>query len=62
MQFLAFLLFIKNLLPSVKSFSKTRLPLKDIIQFSEFDEENSPKVEEEKKALLHTINKIKDLD
>ena len=28
------------------------LPLKDIIQFSEFDEENSPKIEEEKKALL----------
>lgn len=37
------------------------LPLKDIIQFSEFDEENSPNVEEEKKALLHTINAIKDL-
>ena len=28
------------------------LPLKDIIQFSEFDEENSPNIEEEKKALL----------
>jgi len=37
------------------------LPLKDIIQFSEFDEENSPNVEEEKKALLLTINAIKDL-
>jgi len=37
------------------------LPLKDIIQFSEFDEENSPNIEEEKKALLHTINQIKEL-
>jgi RNA polymerase primary sigma factor len=37
------------------------LPLKDIIQFSEFDEENSPNIEEEKKALLQTINQIKEL-
>ncbi len=37
------------------------LPLKDIIQFSDFDEENSPNIEEEKKALLQTINTIKDL-
>lgn len=37
------------------------LPLKDIIQFSEFDEENSPNIEEEKKALLGTIDSIKDL-
>lgn len=34
---------------------------KDIIQFSEFDEENLPKIDEEKRALLATINKIKDL-
>ena len=37
------------------------LPLKDIIQFAEFDEENLPKVEEEKKAFLETINKIEAL-
>ena len=37
------------------------LPLKDIIQFSEFDEENSPNIEEEKKALLLTITTIKEL-
>ena len=37
------------------------LPLKDIIQFSEFDEENSPNIEEEKKALLITIGTIKEL-
>lgn len=37
------------------------LPLKDIIQFSEFDEENSPNIEEEKKAFLATIHIIKEL-
>ena len=37
------------------------LPLKDIIQFSEFDEENSPNIEEEKKAFLSTITTIKSL-
>ena len=37
------------------------LPLKDIIQFAEFDEENLPKVEEEKKAFLDTIAKIEAL-
>lgn len=37
------------------------LPLKDIIQFSDFDEENAPNIEEEKKVLLKTIKVIKDL-
>ena len=41
--------------------SKNSLPLKDVIQFSEFDEENTPKIDEERKALLQTINHIKDL-
>jgi RNA polymerase primary sigma factor len=40
---------------------KDTVPLKDIIQFSEFDQENLPKVEEEKKALLETIGTIKNL-
>jgi RNA polymerase primary sigma factor len=40
---------------------KNSLPLKDIIQFSEYDEENLPKLEPEKQALLGTIGKIKDL-
>ncbi len=40
---------------------KNVLNLKDFIQFSEFDEENLPKVEEEKKALLKTIHHISDL-
>ncbi|MCX5922407.1 MAG: RNA polymerase sigma factor RpoD [Candidatus Dependentiae bacterium] len=34
---------------------------KDIIQFSEFDEENLPKIDEEKSALVNTIKKIEDL-
>jgi len=40
---------------------KNILNLKDIIQFSEFDEDNIPKVEEEKKGLLQTIWGIRDL-
>jgi len=35
--------------------------LKDIIQFSEFDEDNLPNIEEEKKNLLETIGQIKRL-
>lgn len=41
--------------------SRNALPLKDIIQFSEFDEENLPKYEEEKNELLKIIFTIKDL-
>lgn len=41
--------------------NKNSLPLKDLIQFSEYDEENLPKVELEKKALLGTIGEIKKL-
>lgn len=37
---------------------KNALALKDIIQFAEFDEENLPKIEEEKKSFLETIDKI----
>lgn len=40
---------------------KNTLALKDIIQFSEFDQENLPKFEEEKEALLKAINTINDL-
>ena len=40
---------------------KNGLSLKDIIQFTEFDEENLPKIEEEKNALLVTIDKIEEL-
>lgn len=40
---------------------KDAVALKDVIQFSEFDQENFPMIEEEKKHLLATIKKIKDL-
>lgn len=35
--------------------------LKDIIQFSEFDEENLPKLDEEKKAFIKVVEKIQKL-
>jgi RNA polymerase primary sigma factor len=40
---------------------KDSLLLKDIIQFSQYDEENIPNIEEEKTALLATIKIIADL-
>ncbi len=40
---------------------KNSVALKDIIQFSQFDEENLPKIEEEKKQVLKTLTTIKDL-
>jgi RNA polymerase primary sigma factor len=39
---------------------KNSIHLKDIIQFSEFDEDNLPMIESEKNALLKTIDKIKE--
>lgn len=41
--------------------TKETIQLKDIIQFSEFDEENLPNLQEEKKYLLKIITKIKKL-
>jgi RNA polymerase primary sigma factor len=40
---------------------KNSIHLKDIIQFSEFDEDNLPMLESEKNALLKTIDMIKEL-
>lgn len=40
---------------------KNSMPLKDIIQFSEFDDENLPMIEDEKRAFLATITDIKNL-
>jgi RNA polymerase primary sigma factor len=51
----------KELVQMGEKLEKNILNLKDFIQFSEFDEENIPKVEEEKKALLKTIHEISDL-
>jgi RNA polymerase primary sigma factor len=41
--------------------SRDAIALKDIIQFSEFDEESLPKYEQEKQSLLETIGYIKEL-
>ncbi len=51
----------KELVTIAEKLQKNTLPLKDIIQFSEFDTENLPKIEEEKDALLLILNKVKDL-
>lgn len=40
---------------------KKTIPLKDIIQFSEFDEENLPKLEEERTALIESVSQIRKL-
>jgi len=44
-----------------EKFENDSIHLKDIIQFSEFDEDNLPMVEKEKKILLKTIKNIKEL-
>ena len=51
----------KELVQMGEKLEKNILNLKDFIQFSEFDEENIPKVEEEKRSLLTTIHQISDL-
>jgi len=51
----------KDLVNIAERLQKDSIALKDLIQFSEFDEENLPKIEEEKKNLLHTINQIQTL-
>jgi RNA polymerase primary sigma factor len=40
--------------------AKGSIPLKDIIQFSDFDDDNLPRYESEKKAFLDVINKIQE--
>ncbi len=49
----------KEILTIGERLQKKHIALKDIIQFTEFDEENLPKLEEERSALLAIINKIK---
>ncbi len=51
----------KELVSIGEKLAKDTMALKDIIQFSEFDEENLPKYEEEKKLLLTTLMTIRDL-
>lgn len=51
----------KELVQLGEKVAKESMALKDIIQFSEFDEENLPKYEEEKKSFLDTVETIKEL-
>lgn len=51
----------KEILILTDRIHKKNIALKDIIQFTEFDEENLPKLEEERAALLTIISKIKKL-
>ena len=51
----------KELVSIGERLQKDSIALKDVIQFSEFDQENLPKVQEEKDALLATIKTIADL-
>lgn len=51
----------KEFVSLIDRITKDSSILKDIIQFSEFDEENLPKYEEEKTHLLKTLNEIKNL-
>ncbi|MBD3231728.1 RNA polymerase sigma factor RpoD [Candidatus Dependentiae bacterium] len=52
---------IKELLGMEEKLNREPLLLKDFIQFSDFDEDNSPKFEEEKQKLVKTIHNIRDL-
>lgn len=51
----------KEMISFEERIQKDPIFLKDLIQFSDFDEDNSPKFEEEKQRLLKSINKIKDV-
>ncbi len=51
----------KELMSLEERLNREPLFLKEIIQFSDFDEDNSPKFEEERQKLIKQINGIKDL-
>jgi RNA polymerase primary sigma factor len=51
----------KELMSMEERLNREPLFLKEIIQFSDFDEDNSPKFEEERQKLIQQINNIKDL-
>lgn len=51
----------KELIYIADRLEKNTIQLKDIIQFSEFGEENLPRIDEERKQLLETLGKIKNL-
>lgn len=51
----------RDLIAIGERLEKNSISLKDVIQFSDFDQENLPRYEEEKKSLLESINNIKNL-
>ena len=51
----------KEIVSLIEKIERNTLPLKEIIQFSEFDEENLPRYEEEKKSLLLILRSVKSL-
>jgi len=51
----------KDLVDMSERIERDSLFLKEVIQFSDFDEDNSPKFVEEREKLLKTITQIKDL-
>ena len=51
----------KDLFAVVERLEKDSLYLKDLIQFSDFDEDNSPMFEEERKKFIAVIQSVKDL-
>ncbi|MFT6765670.1 MAG: RNA polymerase primary sigma factor [Alteromonas naphthalenivorans] len=51
----------KEFTSMIDRIAKETVTLKDIIQFSEYDEENIPKIDEEQKAFLKILNRISDL-
>ncbi|QQR49490.1 RNA polymerase sigma factor RpoD [bacterium] len=52
----------KEIIHMEERISKDPIFLKDLIQFSDFDEDNSPKFEEEKNKLLKTIAKLREIE
>jgi len=51
----------KEIISIGERLEKNSIPVKDIIQFTEFDEENAPKIAQEKELLVKTITSIKEL-
>ncbi|KKR96759.1 MAG: RNA polymerase sigma factor [candidate division TM6 bacterium GW2011_GWE2_41_16] len=56
-----FPLIHKEVIDLLERIEKNSVQLKDVIQFSEYDEENLPRYEEEKKALIKKLQDIKTL-
>lgn len=52
---------VKEILALDEKLQKDPLILKDLIQFSDFDEDNAPRFEEEKKKFLKSLSKLKKL-